>query len=307
MSKLVKIGTRGSKLAVWQAEWVRSELLRLHQEYQFDLVRIRTKGDKITDVPLARVGGKGLFVKEIEEALLSCQIDMAVHSMKDMPVEIPEGLCIGAVPRREDPRDALIAKGALSFHELPRGARIGTSSLRRSAQLLHFRPDLIIQPLRGNLDTRLKKLLAEELDAIVVAAAGIKRLSLTERVTEYLSIDIMLPAIGQGALGIEIRQDDEAISKLVSDVDHLPSRIAVMGERSFLKRLEGGCQVPIAALGNIEGDTVTLSGLIADIDGTRVMRETITGPKDRADELGVELAEELIKKGAKEILYSLHS
>jgi len=306
MSKVIKIGTRGSKLALSQAEWVKAELLRLHQDCQFDLVRIRTKGDKITDVPLARVGGKGLFVKEIEEALLSGQIDMAVHSMKDMPVEIPEGLCIGAVSRREDPRDVLIAKDALSIHELPRGARIGTSSLRRSAQLLHFRPDLIIQPLRGNLDTRLKRLLNEDLDAIVVAAAGIKRLSLTERVTEYLSMDIMLPAIGQGALGIEIREDDEAISKLVSDVDHVPSRIAVMGERSFLRKLEGGCQVPIAALGNIEEDRFTLTGMIADVNGIRLIRESVSGAKDRAEELGIELAEKMIKKGAKEILSNFY-
>ena len=257
MKPSIKIGTRASKLALWQANWVQSALNEKFPGQKVELVTIKTKGDKILDVPLAKVGGKGLFVKEIEQALLEGRIDLAVHSMKDMPAEIPQGLCIGAVPQREDPADVLVSKDGLVFSALKSGAVIGTSSLRRAAQLRHVRPDIVIMPLRGNLDTRLKKLQSENLDAIVLAAAGIKRLNLEQRITEYLPADIMLPAVGQGALCIERRQDDRRIEPLLATLDHPSTRAVVMGERTFLNRLGGSCQVPIAGHGEIHGNTLT--------------------------------------------------
>jgi len=216
MEKTIKIGTRGSRLALWQANWVKSAITSINPSLSVDLIIIKTKGDKILDVPLAKVGGKGLFVKEIEEALLDGRIDLAVHSMKDMPAEIPPGLCIGAVPERETPNDVLISKNGLLFSELISGSKVGTSSLRRSAQLLHARPDLVILPLRGNLDTRLKKLETENMDAIILAAAGVKRLNFESRITEYIDENVMLPAVGQGALCIEIRENDTEIEPMSS-------------------------------------------------------------------------------------------
>ena len=252
MEKIIKIGTRGSKLALWQANWVKTALTAGHPSLSVELVPIKTKGDKILDVALAKVGGKGLFVKEIEEALLNGHIDLAVHSMKDMPAEIPDGLCIGAIPRRETPQDVLISRKGLPLSQLGQNARIGTSSLRRTAQLLYVRPDLVILPLRGNLDTRLKKLEAENLDAIILAAAGVKRLGIEYRITEYLDEKVMLPAVGQGALCIEIRENDPEVESITTLLEHHETRTVVMGERAFLNRLEGGCQVPIAAHGKIE-------------------------------------------------------
>jgi hydroxymethylbilane synthase len=303
--KVVRIGTRGSPLAVWQAEWIRSRLLDLHPQYEAELTRIKTTGDKITDVPLAQVGGKGLFVKEIETALLEGRIDLAVHSMKDMPAEIPPGLCIGCMPERENPLDVLISRNGQSFEDLPKGARIGSSSLRRCAQVRHVRPDVTVHPLRGNLDTRIRKLETEGLDAIIVAAAGVKRLGLKARITEYLPETIMLPAIGQGALAIETREDDDAILSLIAPLDHRETRLAVKSERAFLARLEGGCQVPIAARARIVGDELELTGLVAEVDGSVVLRETITGLVDQHEKLGVELANRLLKKGGKEILENI--
>ena len=304
MDRQIKIGTRGSKLALWQADWVRSAI-EADGENKVELVIIKTKGDKILDVPLAKVGGKGLFVKEIEEALLDGRIDLAVHSMKDMPSEIPDGLRIGAIPKREDPRDVLISRKGLGFSELPRGAKIGTSSLRRSAQLLCKRPDINISPLRGNLDTRLKKLEIEKLDAIILAAAGVKRLGLEERITEYLDEDVMLPAVGQGALCIETRENDPEIEKIISRLEHYETRTVVLGERAFLNRLEGGCQVPIAAHGKLEGNTFTLCGLVADTQGKTFFRETLSGPEKESGRIGVELANRLLSMGAGEILENL--
>ena len=303
--KAIKIGTRGSPLAVWQAEWVRSRLLVLHPQYEAELVKIKTTGDKITDVPLARVGGKGLFVKEIETALLEGRIDLAVHSMKDMPAEIPPGLCIGAMPERENPLDVLISRNGYSFEDLPKGARLGSSSLRRGAQALHARPDVTVHPLRGNLGTRIRKLETEGLDAIIVAAAGVKRLGLEARITEYLPEAIMLPAIGQGALAIEMREDDDSTRGLIAPLDHRETRLAVKCERAFLARLEGGCQVPIAAHAKIVGDELELTGLVAEVDGSVVLRETVTGPVDQPEKLGVELANRLLKKGGREILENI--
>jgi hydroxymethylbilane synthase len=307
MEKILKIGTRGSKLALWQANWVKSALNTQHPSLSVELVIITTKGDKILDVPLAKVGGKGLFVKEIEEALLDGRIDLAVHSMKDMPSEIPKGLCIGAIPERENPQDVLISKKGLPLSQLEPGARIGTSSLRRSAQLLHIRPDLRVFPLRGNIDTRLKKLKTKDLDAIVLAAAGVKRLGLENRITEFFDENIILPAVGQGALCIEIRQNDPEVGPIVAKLDHPQTRTIVMGERAFLKRLEGGCQVPIAAHGKIDKTIFTICGLVATIDGKTILKETFSGPEGSAETIGLELANHLVSMGAKTIIENLKS
>ncbi len=303
--KKLVIGTRGSQLALWQANHVKSVLESKFPDLSVELSIIKTKGDKIQDVPLAKVGGKGLFVKEIEEALLDRRIDIAVHSMKDMPAKIPEGLCIGAVPERESPVDVLISKDGAPFSKLKKGAKIGTSSLRRGAQLKHARPDVEIVPLRGNLDTRLKKLETEDLDAIVLAAAGVKRLGLEEKITEYIDESVMLPAVGQGALCIEIRENDPDAGPVIAALDDDSTHKVVAGERAFLHRLEGGCQVPIAAHGRLNGDTLELKGLVADVDGSVVFRETVSGPASAAEKLGVKLAERLLNKGAGPILDTL--
>lgn len=305
MAGSIKIGTRGSKLALWQANWVKAALQSQNPLFSFELVIIKTKGDKILDVPLAKVGGKGLFVKEIEEGLLKGHIDLAVHSMKDMPGDIPQGLCVGAIPEREDPRDVIITREGGLFSELKHGATVGTSSLRRSAQLLHARSDLIIKSLRGNLDTRLKKLESENLDAIILAAAGVKRLGLENRITEYLDENVVLPAVGQGALCIEIRENDSKMASLVGSIEHTGTRKIVLGERAFLNRLEGGCQVPLAAYGKIEKGMFDLCGLVATIDGINVIKETLSGPEDDSENIGVKLAERMIAKGAKKIIDNL--
>jgi len=301
----INIGTRGSQLALWQANWTRTAIMEKFPGTTVELVIIKTKGDKILDVPLAKVGGKGLFVKEIEDAMLDGRIDIAVHSMKDMPARIPEGLCIGAVPERETPHDALVSSNRLPLDRLPRGARVGTSSLRRGAQLKGIRPDIEIIPLRGNLDTRLKKLDTQDLDAIILAAAGLKRMGLEDRISQYIDDTVMLPAVGQGALCIECRENDPVIAPVMAALNHSETRTVVMGERAFLNRLEGGCQVPIAAHGKLSGKTITLSGLVASLDGVTVIRESISGPARNAEQIGVSLAERLIAKGAGPILESL--
>lgn len=305
MGKMLKIGTRGSQLALWQANWVKSALEAEDASLSIKLVTIKTKGDKFLDAPLAKVGGKGLFVKEIEEALLDRKVDIAVHSMKDMPAQIPEELCIGAIPQREIPQDVLISRNNRSLSALPPGAVIGTSSLRRKAQLLSARPDLFVTPLRGNLDTRLKKLETENLDAIILAAAGVKRLGFENKITEYLDETIMLPAVGQGALCIEVRQDDPLVGPIVATLEDPKTRAIIVGERAFLNHLEGGCQVPIAAHGTIHKNTFTLSGLVATIDGRTLIRETLSGPENSSGIIGVELAERLISMGAKTIVDNL--
>jgi len=307
MGTTVTIGTRGSKLALWQANWVKDQLEKRHPGIHVVLEIIKTKGDKILDVPLAKVGGKGLFVKEIEEALLDGRIDIAVHSMKDMPAEIPTGLCIGAVPERETPTDVLIAREGLRLQDMGPSPRIGTSSLRRGAQLLHIRPDVQIVPLRGNLDTRLRKLVDENLDAIVLAAAGVKRLGLAGRITEYLRPDVMLPAVGQVALCIETRLADPVITPLVSALNHGETRSAVLAERAFLARLEGGCQVPIAGHATLAGDRLSITGLVADLEGQTLVRETLEGPAEKAETIGLELAGKLLERGARTILDSLQT
>jgi len=304
MNREIHIGSRGSKLALWQANWVQSELLKNHPNLSIQITTIKTKGDKILDVPLAKVGGKGLFVKEIEDALLEGEIDLAVHSMKDMPADLPQGLTIGAIPQRENSQDVLVSKkGCLA--DLPEGARIGTSSLRRASQLLFARPDIIIHPLRGNLDTRLRKLDEGDMDAIVLAAAGVRRLGLEHRITEYLDSSVMLPAAGQGALCIEIRAGDEETGALVGEMNHADTRTVVLGERAFLHRLGGSCQVPIAAHGRIEDDHFKLSGLVAEPDGSQIYRAEHKGSRDLSGNIGILLAEKLIAQGAMVIIEKL--
>ena len=307
MKSILRIGTRGSQLALWQANWVRQTIESQHPQLSVEIRIIKTRGDKILDVPLAKVGGKGLFVKEIEEALRTGDIDIAVHSMKDMPGDIPAGLCIGAVPERENPFDVLISRERLCLNNLRHGACIGTSSLRRSAQLLHARPDLNIIPLRGNLDTRLKKLDGSDLDGIILAAAGVRRLGLEDRITEYFDDDLLLPAAGQGALCIEMRGDDALAAAAVSGLDHAATRQVVLGERAFLHRLEGGCQVPIAAHGKIDGATICLHGLVASTDGKCIIRDSLSGPEKQAESMGIQLAERLLSNGADHLLSELLS
>ena len=299
------IGTRGSKLALWQANWVKDALTARDDGLKVDIAIIKTKGDKILDVPLAKVGGKGLFVKEIEEALLDQTVDLAVHSMKDMPAELPDGLCIGAIPRREASHDVLISRQEKSLADLKKGAAVGTSSLRRAAQLLNVRPDLMITPLRGNLDTRLRKLDAGEMDAIVLAAAGVKRLGLAHRISENLGDEVMLAAAGQGALCIEIRENDARTAAVVGTLDHGETRRTVLGERAFLHRMGGSCQVPIAAHGHITDGQYCLAGLVAEIDGSLILRESLAGSADDTERIGIELADRLLGKGAGRILEAL--
>jgi hydroxymethylbilane synthase len=302
MPSELKIGTRGSQLALFQANWVRDQLSHAHPGLNVTLIKIKTTGDKIQDVPLAKIGGKGLFVKEIEESLLQKKIDIAVHSIKDVPTEFPEGLHLSVITKREDPRDVLISKDGKPLKDLPKGAKIGTSSLRRQAQLLHFRSDFELIPLRGNLDTRLKKLKTMNLDAIVLALAGVKRLGFDEKITEIIPPELSLPAIGQGALGIETRMADQEVESRIRLLNDRDSSIAISAERAFLKKLEGGCQVPIAAFARIVGTTLHIDGLVGTIDGKRLIRHHVEGPIERAESLGVELAEILLGEGAREIL-----
>jgi hydroxymethylbilane synthase len=306
--KKMVIGTRGSKLALWQAGHIQSELQRRYPGITIEINKIKTTGDKILDVPLAQVGGKGLFVKEIEEALLQREADIAVHSMKDVPTEFPEGLHLAVICAREDPRDALISRVRnahfliRTFHELPQGAKIGTSSLRRSCQLLHVRPDLNIAQLRGNLDTRLRKLDEGQYDAIILAAAGVKRLGLHNRITETLPFALSLPAIGQGAIGIECRTDDAFINTLIAPLNHDETSVCVRAERAFLKKLEGGCQVPIAAHARLADGRIMMDGLVGSIAGDRLIKGYSEGDPEHAESLGIRLAEDVLERGAKEIL-----
>jgi len=302
----IVIGTRGSRLAVWQAEWVQARLGELVPGLDITLRRIKTTGDNILDVPLAKIGGKGLFIKEIQEALLRGEIDLAVHSMKDVPAVLPEQLEIMGVPKREDPRDALVSRTGAKLDDLPKGAQVGTSSLRRQAQLRRHRPDLRIEVLRGNVDTRLRKLNEGEYDAVVLAAAGLRRMGWTSEITEYLQPSVCLPAIGQGALGLEARRDDVFVRGLLADLEDGPTRVAVTAERAFLARLEGDCQVPIAAYAQVSGQTLSMDALIASIDGSHVVRDAIKGPTVDAGILGKELAERLLANGGTAILTEIY-
>jgi hydroxymethylbilane synthase len=301
----LRLGTRASLLALQQAHWVKKRVEELNPEITVTLVHIKTTGDRL-DFPLFQVGGKGLFVKEIEEALTRKEIDLAVHSAKDLPAIIPEGLILTAFPEREDPRDALVSQGGKRFEEVPQGGKIGTGSLRRKAQLLNLRPDLEIVPLRGNLDTRLKKLMALNLDAVILAAAGLRRMKWEGQVSEFFDPETMVPAIGQGALAVESREGDERVRRAVSPLDHPPTRVSVLAERAFLRRLEGGCQVPIGGLARIRGERLALTGLVAGVDGRRVVKGKVEGPLEKNTELGVQLAEDLLGRGAEEILREVY-
>ncbi len=305
MQKLIKIGTRKSLLALAQSNGIKAQIEAKYPDVTVELVKIMTKGDKILDVPLAKVGGKGLFVKELEEAMLSREVDMAVHSMKDVPAELPDELHLALVTKREDPRDAFISNKYKTLTDLPHGARIGTSSLRRRAQLAKVRPDLVIEDLRGNLDTRLRKLDDGQYDAIILAAAGLNRLKL-DRASSYFTSLEMLPAVGQGAVGIEMRRDAKELLAGLSFLDHWPTKVTVQAERAFLLRLEGGCQVPIAGFCTVDNNQLTLTGLVASVDGKEVVKKTATGPADQPELLGLKLAEELLAMGGKAILEEVY-
>ena len=301
----IVIGSRGSQLALWQANWVKSQLERLHSNVEINIRVIATSGDKIQDVPLAKIGGKGLFVKEIEEALLVKEIDLAVHSMKDVPMELPAELVVSVITKRESPFDALISKNGETLANLPQGVTIGTSSLRRSSQLLKYRADFDIRPLRGNVDTRLRKVKEGNYDAIILASAGLNRLGWASHITEEISDEVLLPAMGQGALGIETRLDDAKTYDLVSALNHEQTNYAVTAERSLVGRLDGGCQVPIGAYAQIVDNLITLKGLVASLDGETIYRSKNIGPVNDAINIGQALGSKLLKMGANEILEKL--
>ena len=304
--EILRIATRSSPLAIWQAEYVQQRLESLHQGLSVELVRIKTQGDKILDTPLAKIGGKGLFVKELEEAMMDGRADIAVHSMKDVPMELPEGFVLPVICEREDPRDAFVSNTYDSLMALPQGACVGTSSLRRQAQVKANRPDLVVKSLRGNVQTRLGKLDAGEFDAIILAAAGLKRLEMHDRIRYEMPPEESLPAVGQGAVGIECREGDDRTVELLSPLSDVDTWDRVVAERAMNRRLEGGCQVPIAGFALLEGDELWMRALVAEEDGSRVLRAE--GRAHRADgtELGVRLAEELLGQGADAILKTLY-
>ncbi|TSB46260.1 hydroxymethylbilane synthase [Alkalicoccobacillus porphyridii] len=304
--RTIILGTRRSNLALTQTKWVIHQLEQLNLPYEFKTKEIVTKGDRILDVTLSKVGGKGLFVKEIEQALADGEIDLAVHSMKDVPSSLPEGFTLAAITTREDPRDVLISENHVKLEDLPAGSIIGTSSLRRSAQILAKRPDLKVQWIRGNVETRLRKLKEEDFSAIVLAAAGLKRLGYSEDfITEYLEPDVCVPAVGQGALGLECRSDDEELKKLLSHINDPDTSQTVTAERTFLHRLEGGCQVPIAGYAELHQGELQLTGLVGSPDGKILLHQTITGTSPV--ELGEKVASALMDKGAKDILDKVKS
>ena len=305
MKKSIVIGTRGSKLALWQAEHIAGRIRERFPAIEVTLKKIVTTGDKILDVPLAKIGGKGLFTKELENAMLSGEIDLAVHSLKDMPTELPEGLMLAAITIRADASDAFVSLRYNSLDELPQGAKVGTSSLRRRAQILKYRPDLQTVDLRGNLDTRIKKLENKEMDAIILATAGLKRLGLEQYITQILPAAICLPAVGQGALAIETRQDDAEVLSVLEFLNDSGTIAAVTAERAYLREVQGGCQVPVGVYGQINGDQLLLEATILKIDGTREVRAQMSASCSEAEELGVKLAQQMLAAGGKEILDEL--
>lgn len=307
MSRTIRIATRRSLLALWQAEYVKSELERHHPELTIELVTMVTQGDKILDTPLAKIGGKGLFVKELETAMLEHRADIAVHSMKDVPMEFPEGLGLAVICPREKPTDAFVSNHFNSLDDLPLGARVGTSSLRREVQIRERRPDLIVSSLRGNVQTRLGKLDAGEFDAIILATAGLIRLQLETRIRQEIPAEESLPAGGQGAVGIECRLDDHELIALLQPLHDLDTADRVLAERAMNRRLEGGCQVPIGCYALLEGDQLWLRGLVGRPDGTLVLRDDIRGPRDQAESLGITLAERLLAAGADDVLKSVYA
>lgn len=305
MKNQIIIGTRGSKLALWQADYIEQRLREEYPGLSVTQKRVTTKGDRILDVPLAKIGGKGLFTKELEEEMLSGGIDLAVHSLKDMPAKVPDGLVIAAVTKRLDPGDALVSNRFSSFEELPKGARVGTSSLRRRAQLLCARPDLEMLDLRGNVNTRLRKLDEGEYDAIVLAVAGLKRLGFADRIRQVLPREMVLPAVGQGALAIETREDDRETRDMLAFLRDDDTICCTEAERSFLARIEGGCQVPVGVYATAEGDGLKVEAVIASLDGQRFYRGDVNGTRRDAAKLGENLAEKLLDEGGAEILKEL--
>ncbi len=305
-ARTLRIATRKSPLALWQANFVKDRLEALHPDLQVELVPMSTQGDKILDTPLAKVGGKGLFVKELETAMLEGRADIAVHSMKDVPVEFPDGLGLHTICEREDPRDAFVSPHFNQIDELPQGAVVGTSSLRRQCQLRAARPDLVIRDLRGNVNTRLAKLDAGEYDAIILAAAGLKRLEMAHRIAAFIEPEQSLPANGQGAVGIECRLDDHELHALLAPLEHPETRIRVLTERAMNRALQGGCQVPIGAYALVQGEEVWLRGLVGSPDGARVIRDEIRGPLAEGEALGHTLAQRLLAAGADVILAEVY-
>ena len=294
-------------MALWQANWIKDQLEPQNPDIAVEIVIIKTSGDKIQDVPLAKVGGKGLFVKEIEEALLKKDVDFAVHSMKDMPIKFPFALCIASVTKRENPFDALISRNNIKLNDLPKGAKIGTGSLRRASQLLHYRPDLNLIPLRGNVETRIKKLETEGLDAIILATAGLIRLGWGDKISEIISPEILLPAMGQGAVGIEARKHDVDNQILLADMDDENTHLALDAERAVVTQLEGGCNVPIGAFATIEGNEMTLRGLVASLDGKTLYKKELKGDKVNAVALGNEMGNALLDMGGDKIMHEINS
>ena len=307
MSQTIRIATRKSPLAMWQAEHVAAELKRVHPGIGIEIVGMTTQGDKILDTPLAKIGGKGLFIKELEQGLLSDGADIAVHSMKDVPVEFPQGLHLAVIMQREDPRDAFVSNNYQSIDELPQGACVGTSSLRRQSQLSELRPDLEIKSLRGNVNTRLRKLDEGEYDAIILAAAGLIRLGFQERITAFIGPEQSLPAIGQGAVGIECRSDDARVNELIAPLHHEETACCVLAERAMNERLNGGCQVPIAGYAMLENGELWLRGLVGEPDGSRIIRGEVEGKPEEAEAMGKGLAEHLLEWGADGILEALYA
>lgn len=303
--KTIKIATRKSPLALWQANYVKRQLQSLYPKLNVELIPIVTQGDILLDSPLSKIGGKGLFVKQLELALINGDADIAVHSIKDIPAEFPEGLELSTICLRDEVRDAFVSNQYNSLDELPKNAIIGTSSLRRQCQLKAHYPHLVIKDLRGNVGSRLEKLDNKHYDAIILAAVGLKRLNLSERIKQYISIDTILPAVGQGAIGIESRKNDIALHQLLAPLDDQDTRFTVTAERTMNQRLQGGCQVPIGCYSLLEQDTLTLTGLVGSLDGKNIITAKVTGHKEQATILGKKLAEQLIKKGANKILQQI--
>ncbi|MEF2485411.1 hydroxymethylbilane synthase [Vibrio mimicus] len=302
----IRIATRQSPLALWQANYVKDALMAAHPGLKVELVTMVTRGDVILDTPLAKVGGKGLFVKELEVAMLEGRADLAVHSMKDVPVDFPQGLGLVTICEREDPRDAFVSNTYAKIDDLPSGAVVGTCSLRRQCQLKAARPDLVIKELRGNVGTRLSKLDAGEYDAIILAAAGLKRLELESRIRSFIEPEQSLPAVGQGAVGIECRLDDQRVRELLAPLNHTDTADRVRCERAMNLTLQGGCQVPIGSYALLDGDEIWLRALVGEPDGSQIVRGEIRGPRSEAEQLGITLAEQLLGQGAKEILERLY-
>lgn len=305
-TKKIRIATRHSPLAMWQANFVKAELLKFHPELIVELLPMKTKGDIILDTPLAKVGGKGLFVKELEVAMLEERADIAVHSMKDVPVDFPDGLGLSTICEREDPRDAFVSNNFSSLDELPQGAIVGTCSLRRQCQISELRPDIIIKELRGNVNTRLRKLDDGEYDAIILAAAGLIRLQMQERIASYIEPEVSLPAVGQGAVGIECRLNDQQTIELLKPLEHHKTRQRVTAERAMNLALQGGCQVPIGSYSIFKDGQLFLRGLVGSVDGKQIIRKEIIGHPDTAEQMGLTLAQQLLDCGAKQILAEVY-